>query len=265
VIAISTSAEAGLPRESMSGGHLLPFRVPRHAGEEGAAVVAPLASVPHQAIASPLNDSASPSYLMDAVWLSLLRRRDGAVLQLSGASSPLELRSSSGLTGSAGARKSLTLLFESEDDEYAQLKPPTPRGGRRSLKHDLSRRGISAQRGHQPVRVALRYALLPKAVPSLATLPGVTGAEDEGTGGGASPHPPLAYEAPFLESVELRSLPFRDYWQVEDEPDASWERPPTDESMRSKARASGVNVLADAWAHPGVLAALIAARVRAPA
>jgi hypothetical protein len=180
VIAISTSAEAGLPRESMSGGHLLPFRVPRHAGEEGAAVVAPLASVPHQAIASPLNDSASPSYLMDAVWLSLLRRRDGAVLQLSGASSPLELRSSSGLTGSAGARKSLTLLFESEDDEYAQLKPPTPRGGRRSLKHDLSRRGISAQRGHQPVRVALRYALLPKAVPSLATLPGVTGAEDEG-------------------------------------------------------------------------------------
>ena len=324
LLSVCTDTEPGLPREDMSGHHLLPFRTPTQAGasissgasRSGAGMaVEPIVSVslgalpPHRGLVrvdgTPLGGGEAR--------LALLRRRDGATLELT-ESTPLLYSRSSGLcsvpTGAAEAgAKSLSVVFESEDDEEFPHAPPRRfRNSASSSSSSSSWENMSpgterteveqrtarwhARRGRwKPITLELKYTVraartaedertqckeaaeaaeaadeastvLPPAeltpAASASTLPSRTPA----AAARARSSSTLASATAVLKSVELRSLPFADYWQVEDEPERDWQPPSQGEAMRESVRASGVNVLAEAWLHPEALTELLHVRPR---
>ena len=241
VLSVDTEPEPGLPRAAMSGVHLLPFVVPPSGGT--AAVVTPLvsSSLVTYATAQP---GRPPSSNVARCWL--LRKADGAILDLLHACDgrELELQSSSGLTGGAGASKQLRIVFEpfdNADDLFRRVTtedvqgqvPVHERKNDRKPKHPLLPRAS----------IALRF-LLPRA-------------DAAPTSGRTLGHAGL-YAEPVLEAVELAQLPLQSYWDVEEVPRALWQRPTPDTSaaLAAAVTASGVDVLAEAWQRPAVLAAL---------
>ena len=67
------------------------------------------------------------------------------------------------------------------------------------------------------------------------------------------------YADPFLDAVQLRSLPIEEYWDIECVAPPAWERPLMTEggllppTLADALRESGATVLAEVWSQGGVL------------
>ena len=153
--------------------------------------------------------------------LLLLRKSDGALLRFG---PTLHMAASSGLTGGAGEAKRLRVVFEGDEaDACHRLSKQHGLGSPASSPHHAAASRIVAKQRCKLVgetSIAVNY-VLPLRAPSAVPAADGSGSSSAHAKPTAVPHgephlTAMAYGTPCLESVELRTLPISEYWDVEE-------------------------------------------------
>ena len=141
---------------------------------------------------------------------------------------------------------------DAEDYEEAprstRRRPARRQGGKSRARSGQSAKARPSLARPGPTSLALHYAL-PLTLPMPSPAEGASGVS-------------TGYGAPFLEAIELRALPVREYAAVEDIARSAWWTPsPTPGRLFRAVKATGATTLAEACQHAAVLDALMRAAI----